>query len=210
MDKIDFTRLSVLVVDDNMHMRKIVRTLLIGFGIRKVWEAEDGAAALELYEQNNPDIIITDWVMPIIDGIELVQMIRRPSGVVNPFVPIIMLSGHAEKRRVTEARDTGVHEFLCKPISARSLYLRIYSVIAFPRPFIRTENYFGPDRRRFDNTVFKGRERRAKPNVIEIEDNTATETGEPAQEQAEGQAEEQAEEQSADQDAIDAMFAEAG
>jgi two-component system chemotaxis response regulator CheY len=175
-----------------MHMRKIVRTLLIGFGIRTVFEAEDGAAALELFEQNNPDIIITDWVMPIIDGLEMVQMIRRPNGSVNPFVPIIMLSGHAEKRRVTEARDAGVHEFLCKPISARSLYLRIYSVIAFPRPFVKTEAYFGPDRRRFDNPVYSGPERRADAETFELEDDTAEER------------------QSSGQDAIDAAFAEAG
>ncbi|MEM8878409.1 MAG: response regulator [Pseudomonadota bacterium] len=205
MDKIDFSRMSVLVVDDNMHMRKIIRTLLIGFGIRTVWEAEDGAAALELYEQNNPDIIITDWVMPIIDGIELVQMIRRPSGVINPFVPIIMLSGHAEKRRVTEARDAGVHEFLCKPISARSLYLRIYSVIAFPRPFVKTEEYFGPDRRRFENPLYKGPERRADATVIEIEDDSELKNS--ATENSAAENKEQNEEQSADQDAIDAMFA---
>jgi two-component system chemotaxis response regulator CheY len=191
MDKIDFKHLSVLIVDDNMHMRKIVRTLLIGFGIRQVFEAEDGAAALELFEQNNPDIIITDWVMPIIDGLEMVQMIRRPNGNVNPFVPIIMLSGHAENRRVTEARDAGVHEFLCKPISARSLYLRIYSVIAYPRPFVKSAEYFGPDRRRFESPAYQGPERRADAETVELEDFDE-------------------EPQSAEQDEIDAAFAEAG
>jgi two-component system chemotaxis response regulator CheY len=146
VDKIDFARLSVLVVDDNSHMRKIIRVLLNGFGCRTVWEAEDGAVALELYEQNNPDLIITDWVMPIIDGLELVQMIRR-LGAVNPFVPIIMLTGHSERKRIIQARDAGVNEILCKPITANDLYMRIYSILKHPRDFIKTNDYFGPKKR---------------------------------------------------------------
>lgn len=168
MEKIDFSRVSVLIIDDNMHMRKIVRTLLMAFGIRQVQEAEDGATGLELFEQMNPDIIITDWVMPIIDGLEMVQMIRRPDSSINPFVPIIMLTGHAEKKRVIQARDAGVHEFLCKPISARALYLRLYSVIAHPRPFVKTTTYFGPDRRRFSNPLYKGSERREKSAILDF------------------------------------------
>jgi len=63
-------------------------------------------------------------------------------------VPIIMLTGHSEKRRVIEARDTGVTEFLAKPISAKALYQRVLNVVANPRPFIKTKTYFGPCRRR--------------------------------------------------------------
>lgn len=95
-------------------------------------------------------------------------MIRRPDSSINPFVPIIMLTGHAEKRRVMQARDAGVHEFLCKPISARALYLRLFSVIAHPRPFVKTTSYFGPDRRRFANPLYKGNERRENNAVIEF------------------------------------------
>ncbi|MGE0847780.1 MAG: response regulator [Flavobacteriaceae bacterium] len=160
MAKILFDRISVLVVDDNMHMRRIVRALLTGFGIREVYEAEDGASGLEAFQQYSPDVVITDWVMPIFDGYELAQMIRRQDAGTNPFVPIIMLTGHSEKRRVIEARDVGVHEFLCKPISAKALYLRLYSVIANPREFVRTKTYFGPDRRRSETTNYKGEERR--------------------------------------------------
>ena len=66
-----------------------------------------------------PDIVITDWAMPIFDGLELTQMIRQPGANANPFVPIIMLTGHSEKKRVIAARDAGVTEFLAKPISAK-------------------------------------------------------------------------------------------
>ena len=106
--------------------------------------------------------------MPIFDGLELTQMIRQPGANANPYVPIIMLTGHSEKKRVTAARDAGVTEFLAKPISAKALYQRILNVVANPRPFIKTKTYFGPDRRRNVNSNYVGPERRkgGKADVI--------------------------------------------
>ncbi len=160
MVRIDFNRLRFLVIDDNAHMRRIIRTLLHGFGAREVYEAEDGAAGLDAFNHYQPDIILTDWAMPIFDGLELAQMIRQPGVNANPFVPIIMLTGHTEKTRVTAARDAGITEFLAKPISAKALYERLVNVIANPRPFIKTKTYFGPDRRRGVNSTYSGPERR--------------------------------------------------
>ena len=104
MVRIDFSRLRFLVVDDNVHMRQILHTLLHGFGAREIWEAEDGAAGLEVFTHNVPDIVITDWAMPIFNGIELTQMIRQPGANPNPYAPIIMLSAYTEKTRVMAAR----------------------------------------------------------------------------------------------------------
>src|SRR5665213_979056 len=146
MVRIEFHRLRFLVIDDNAHMRRMLRTLLHGFGAREVHEAEDGAAGLESFTQHLPDIVITDWAMPIFDGLELTQMIRQPGANPNPYVAIIMLTGHSEKKRVVSARDAGVTEFLAKPISAKGLYQRIVNVVANPRQFIKTKTYFGPDR----------------------------------------------------------------
>ncbi len=160
MFRIDFNKLRFLIADDNQHMRRILRTLLHSFGAREVYEAEDGASALELYSHTAPDILIIDWAMPIFDGLELTQMIRQPDSVGNPYVPILLLSAHSEKRRVTMARDAGVTEFLAKPISANGLYQRLLSVIANPRPFIKTKTYFGPDRRRNTVNSYIGPERR--------------------------------------------------
>jgi DNA-binding response OmpR family regulator len=75
-------------------------------------------------------------------------------------VPIIMMTGHTERTRVTAARDAGITEFLAKPISAKGLYQRVYSVVAQPRPFIKTATYFGPERRRTSNAKYAGPERR--------------------------------------------------
>jgi CheY-like chemotaxis protein len=171
MVRIEFNRLRFLVIDDNAHMRRILRTLLHGFGTREVYEAEDGAAGLEACSHFSPDIVITDWAMPIFDGLELTQMVRQPDSNANPYVPIIMLTGHSEKKRVIAARDAGVTEFLTKPISAKALYQRILNVVANPRPFIKTKTYFGPDRRRNVNASYAGPERRkgGQADVIRIQ-----------------------------------------
>jgi two-component system chemotaxis response regulator CheY len=168
MIRIDFHRLKFLVIDDNAHMRRIVRQLLHGFGSREIAEAEDGANGLEVFAAQKPDIVITDWAMPIYDGIEFTKAIRKSESPVTRFVPIIMLSGHSERRCVMEARDAGVTEFLTKPVAAKSLYERILSVVLAPRPFIRTKDYFGPDRRRTVNAKYAGPERRKGSEDAEI------------------------------------------
>jgi two-component system, chemotaxis family, chemotaxis protein CheY len=168
MVRIDFNRLRLLVIDDNPHMRRIIRTLLHGFGARDVMEAEDGATGLDTFTHSAPDIVLVDWEMPVFDGLKLTQMIRQADSNANPFVPIIMITGHSEKNRVTDARDSGITEFLAKPISAKALYQRVVNVIAHPRPFIRTKRYFGPDRRRSTSAGYTGPERRrANAAVIE-------------------------------------------
>lgn len=168
MYRVDCSRLRFLIVDDNSHMRRIIRALLHGYGAREAHEAEDGASGLEAFSSYSPDIVITDWAMPIFDGLELTRMIRQPDTSPNPYVPIIMITGHGEKRRVIEARDAGITEFLVKPISAKALYQRIISVVATPRPFIKTRTYFGPDRHRgpIQNNV--GQEHRGKGGEFEV------------------------------------------
>ena len=160
MFRIDFNKLRFLVCDDNPHMRRILRTLLHSFGAREVYESEDGATALEMYSHYAPDIVIADWAMPIFDGLELAQMIRQPESKGNPFAPIIMLTGafrqaprhHGARRRrhrISRQADVGQGA-----VSARD------EVVANPRPFIKTKNYFGPDRRRNPTSAYIGPERR--------------------------------------------------
>ncbi len=158
--RVDFTKLRFLIIDDNTYMRKVLKALLHGFGAREVLEADDGAAGLEIFMTYSPDIVIVDWEMPILDGLEVTRMIRQPTTSVNPFAPVIMITGHSEKRRVVMAREAGVTEFLVKPISSKGLYDRILTVVAFPRPFIRTKTFFGPDRRRGAANNYTGPERR--------------------------------------------------
>lgn len=158
MDRDAFERLRFVIADDNVHMRQILRAILHSLGGRDIYDAEDGAKALELIEGYKPDILITDLMMPIIDGIELTRLIRNPKGS-TPYLPIIMLTGYTEKWRISEARDSGVTEFLAKPISSKALLDRIQVTIENPRPFVQSKNYFGPCRRR-QSLPFAGKGRR--------------------------------------------------
>jgi two-component system, chemotaxis family, chemotaxis protein CheY len=166
---VDFSALRILVVDDNQNMRKILRAVLVGLGVRDIHEAVDGAEALERFRSLAPDIVITDWVMPVVDGLELTRLIRRDPASPNPFVPIIVVSGHTERSRVLQAREAGIHEFVAKPVSARALYDRISACVINPREFLRTKTYFGPDRRRFDMPGAVTAERRAPPVPVRTE-----------------------------------------
>ena len=150
MTPIDFDLLRFLVIDDSAHMRTVVRALLQGFGAREIYEADDGATGLEACIHFMPDIVITDWVMPNLDGLELTRVIRQPGINADPYVPIIMLSSHTEQARIDKAYDAGVTQVLTKPISARALYEAILTVVA-------NQNAFQHDRELFRSQLAQGR-----------------------------------------------------
>ena len=141
-------RLNFLIVDDNRHMRMLVKTILHALGVKLIAEAEDGTDAFKVMKIFPSDIVICDMKMEPLDGLDFARLIRTGSDSPNPFVPIILLTGNTDQQTVVNARDAGINEFLAKPISANSLYRRIVAVIERPRSFIRTKHYFGPDRRR--------------------------------------------------------------
>ena len=155
-----FDRLKVLVVDDNAHMRKLVVTILQAFGVSQIYEADSGNRAWTVLRESNPDVIVADWVMEGMSGIDLMRMIRTNPQSPNPFVPVIMLSGHTSIEHVQKARDAGVNEFIAKPVSVKTMMTRMAAVIEHPRPYVRTSVYFGPCRRRRQDE-HRGPERRA-------------------------------------------------
>ena len=143
-----FESLKALVVEDNAHMRSLLRALLNSVGIRDVAEAAHGGSALEVLRQRRSDLVLSDMAMSPMDGLEFTRRVRNDEQSPNPFVPIIMITGHTERHRVEAARDAGVTEFLAKPITAHNLFSRIARIVEQPRGFVRCESYFGPDRRR--------------------------------------------------------------
>lgn len=147
-------------------MRSIVIAILKGSGIRNVREARDGAEGLDVLRQFPADIVMTDFNMSPIDGVEFTQMVRNATDSPNPYLPVIMITGHSERSRVIEARDAGVNEFVVKPLTARALLSRMDSVIMRPRPFVRCRTYFGPDRRRINNVTYSGPFRRQTDGLI--------------------------------------------
>ena len=149
--------LKVLIVDDNPHMRALLRALLTSLGTRTLYEAPDGQSGLMIFREKKCDLILCDLSMKPMDGLAFTREVR---GSANPYVPIVMVSGYTEKHRVVAARDAGVTEFLAKPVTPQSLYSRIAEIVERPRPFIRCPTYFGPDRRRKQAENYAGPWRR--------------------------------------------------
>ena len=156
----DLGSLSFLVIDDNNYMLSIIKTLLKGYGVQRIFEASDAAEAFEEFQNSQMDVIIVDYSLETLDGIEFSHLVRTANDSPNPYVPVIMLTAHSERQKVEEARDAGITEFLRKPICASALYRRIIEVIERPRPFVRSKSYFGPDRRRRVDENYRGEERR--------------------------------------------------
>jgi len=147
------TNARVLLVDDEYYMRKVVRTMLLGLGIRTVYEAEDGPSGLALVRAHAPDAVILDWEMPGLNGASFVRMVRSPETFPMPDIPIIMLTGHGERARVVEAVCLGVNEFLLKPVSTKALRDRLLSVLVNPRPIVSAGAYYGPMPRKYAAAV---------------------------------------------------------
>jgi two-component system chemotaxis response regulator CheY len=137
-------QLRVLLVDDDAFMRTIVRGLLNNIGVKIVSEATDGIAALDMIRESPPDVVILDWEMPLLNGPELVRIVRSPGVFPTPDIPIIMLTAHGEHWRILESVKLGVNEFLCKPVSAKALFERLISIILKPRASVQLGDYYGP------------------------------------------------------------------
>lgn len=155
-----FQGIRVLIVEDNQPMLDLAKALLATFGVGTVYTARNGEDGFRKFCDLNPDLIIADWMMKPMDGISLTRRIRNDPASPNQFAPIILMTGFSERRRVIQARDAGVTEFLVKPFNARDLYRRISQVIERPRQFVRSDDFFGPDRRRVRGDAYHGPMRR--------------------------------------------------
>jgi CheY-like chemotaxis protein len=145
---------SVLVIEDNAFMRSLMRGLLNHIGVKTVYEAGDGVSGLELIATLAPTVVLLDWEMPMLTGAELVRLVRAPGSFPLPDLPIIMVTGHAERWRVIAAMRAGVNEFLVKPLSAKTLFQRMASVLAYPRPMVEVGRYYGPQPRQLPGDRF--------------------------------------------------------
>lgn len=162
----DFSKISVLILDDNRFMRELIKSILQTFGIRRIFTCDNGEKGYQLFCEEMPDIIMTDWVMEQRDGLKFTEKVRRDSSSPNPYVPIILITGFAEHSRVERARDAGITEFLVKPFTAIDLYKRIYQIIEKPRQYVKTIDFFGPDRRRTSKQNFDGPFRREEDHDV--------------------------------------------
>jgi DNA-binding response OmpR family regulator len=159
----DLRSLRILVVDDNRHAVDIVKSVLSSVGAKDIRDASTAHAAFELMQKELFDLVILDQNLGKgNEGVQLVKRIRNDPASPSPFVAIVMLTGHTEQWRVTAARDAGVTDFLSKPFTVAGLLKRIEAIIFQNRPFVRSPDYFGPDRRRRDEPGYGGADRRRK------------------------------------------------
>jgi two-component system chemotaxis response regulator CheY len=115
----DPSKIKFLVVDDFSTMRRIVRNLLKELGFTNVEEAEDGAAAWQKLKQGGYDFVITDWNMPNMDGMTLLQTIR--SHPATQSLPVLMITAEAKKENIVAAAQAGATGYIVKPFTAATL-----------------------------------------------------------------------------------------
>jgi len=157
--------LRLLVIDDNAQMRVIIGSVLRAAGVRRIHYAPDGRSGLEAVTQHKPDVAYVDYEMPRMNGLEFTAAVRAMTGP-ERFLPIIVLTGHSDAPRLTMARDRGATEFICKPVTARTILTRLETVVMNPRPFVTAPGYFGPDRRRRSPEDYDGPLRRAADQAV--------------------------------------------
>lgn len=164
MARYDFSRLSVLVIEDSAFMRSVFINVLHALGVERIVTAENGEQAIKIMRPVSPaqssmvgmtgiDIALCDYFMPTVDGSMFLRWLRRSDKSPDRFLPTIMVSAAADRDVLFTARDAGVDEFLAKPFSVEQLTQRLIAVIEHPRPYIYMPRYFGPDRRRRSKPV---------------------------------------------------------
>jgi two-component system, chemotaxis family, chemotaxis protein CheY len=144
----NLNQVKILIVDDQGSIRSLLRQMLAELGAQQIYDAVDGQDGWEKLSAVSPDIVIVDWEMKPVNGLQFTRRVRNDPNSPNPFVPVIMLTGHSEPGRVVAARNAGANEFVVKPVTVKALVSRIVSLIENPRSFVRTDKFFGPDRRR--------------------------------------------------------------
>lgn len=164
MKSYDLSHINVLLVEKHGYMRRLLRDVLRQFGIRDIRDCDNPEQAFEMFKERQADLVMTDWA-PGLDGISLLKALRNADMSPNPFVPVIVITANTESRHIYEARDSGMTEFLAKPITAKRVYSRVCSVVEKRRMFISNDEFFGPDRRRLRAENYGGENRRAQGNI---------------------------------------------
>ncbi len=140
--------LNILIVDSNTYMRRLTRSMLMNLGAKSVMEATDGLAALEAIRTCDPDVMLLDLDMPVLNGMEVMRIVRSPGVFPRPNLPIIMLSQRAKRSYVVDALRNGAHEFLLKPTSPKALCDRLTAILTKPRPMVKLGEFYVPQPRR--------------------------------------------------------------
>jgi two-component system chemotaxis response regulator CheY len=118
--------MKILVVDDFSTMRRIIKNILKQIGFTDIDEAENGQVALSKINDNNYDLVVSDWNMPEMTGIELLKAVRASEAIKD--TPFLMVTAEAKKENVVEAVKAGVNNYIVKPFTAEVLQEKIEKI----------------------------------------------------------------------------------
>jgi DNA-binding response OmpR family regulator len=158
---------KALIVDDDTYSVSLLASILRGFDLRAQTVVPSCEQAKKLLRESYFDVCIFNANLSGEHGTELVRWIRRRSGDLVRFAPVIVVTGYAKSDAVFDARDSGANIVLKRPVSPQSIYDRIDWVTRHERAFIECDNYVGPDRRHKSLGPPNGKERRVRNLVPE-------------------------------------------
>ena len=156
----DLKKMKILIVDPNAFMRGVVADSLRRLMVTNIMAAASAMEAFIVGRMFKPDIVFVDWDAGRMSGLEFTREVRRNTTGIAREMPIILLAGVIDHDQLMAARQSGINEFLLKPVSAQGVLSRVEEVVLRPRKFIDSRNYVGPCRRRKDEPGFAGPWRR--------------------------------------------------
>jgi two-component system chemotaxis response regulator CheY len=118
--------IKILIVDDFSTMRKIIRNILTQLGFKNILEADDGTTALEILKKEKVDLIISDWNMPKMNGLELLKAVRSDETIKD--IPFVMVTAEAQKENILEAIKYKVNQYIVKPFTPETLKEKLEKV----------------------------------------------------------------------------------
>lgn len=119
--------LTVLIVDDFVTMRRIVKKILRDLDFQNIIEAEDGSAALDVLKSTKVDLIVSDWNMPRMNGLELLKLVRGTDSIKE--IPFLMVTAEAQKENIIEAVKAKVSNYIVKPFTAATLEEKLAKIV---------------------------------------------------------------------------------
>lgn len=139
---------AILIVEDDADLAYLLRHVLQALGLKNLTFVTNGRAALAKVLERPFDIIISDWEMRPMSGIDFIRSLRTQVPAPNRYTPVIMVTGRTAVEDVILARDAGITEFVAKPFSTSDLCARMLAVVKNQRHFVVAGDFTGPDRRR--------------------------------------------------------------
>jgi len=146
-DRINLTKLTCLVIDDNALSLELISQIMTAFGIGKLIQHRSAEASMRVIMEQPVDLIITDGQMPGMDGYSFTRWVRGLEHAENRYAPILLLTGETRASYITRGRDVGASLVVSKPINPQALLDRLFWVSLDEREFVESDFYSGPDRR---------------------------------------------------------------